>query len=165
MEKSMEKVVELQQLVKIRKELKQKGLKVVFTNGCFDILHRGHVEYLRKAKQLGDVLIIGLNTDQSVRRVKGEKRPINCQEDRAAVLAALEAVDYVCFFPEETPAHIIEALIPDILVKGADWKLDEIVGRETVRRAGGKVARIEQVPGASTRGTIRKIIERYCEQK
>ncbi|RKY69505.1 MAG: D-glycero-beta-D-manno-heptose 1-phosphate adenylyltransferase [Candidatus Latescibacterota bacterium] len=161
----MGKVVELRKLVKIREDLRKKGLKVVFTNGCFDILHRGHIEYLKEAKQLGDVLIVGLNTDQSVRRVKGNRRPINCQEDRAAVLAALEAVDYVCPFPEETPAHIIETLVPDILVKGADWKLDEIVGRDTVRRAGGKVVRIEQIPGVSTRGIIQKIIERYCEQK
>lgn len=161
----MEKIVELQQLVTIRKELKQKGLKVVFTNGCFDILHRGHVEYLREAKELGNVLIVGLNTDESVRLAKGEKRPIICQEERAAVLAALESVDYVCLFPEDNPTHIIEALVPDILVKGADWRLDQFFGREAVWKAGGEIVRIKLVPGVSSRGIIQKIIERYCERE
>lgn len=132
----------------------------MFTNGTFDILHRGHVEYLTKARRLGDVLIVGLNTDASIRRIKGNGRPINPNRDRAAVLAGLAAVDYVCFFGDDTPERLIRTLVPDVLVKGADWKAGDIVGSDIVRGHGGVVRRIRLTPGRSTTGIIRRIVER-----
>ncbi|ACF14393.1 rfaE bifunctional protein [Chloroherpeton thalassium ATCC 35110] len=140
---------------------KQAGKKVVFTNGCFDILHAGHVQYLNQAKALGDVLIIGLNADASVRRLKGEKRPINSEEDRAFVLNGLKAVDAVVVFEEDTPLELIQALLPDVLVKGGDWAIDKIVGREVVEANGGKVKTISFLDGRSTTGTIEKILIAY----
>jgi D-beta-D-heptose 7-phosphate kinase/D-beta-D-heptose 1-phosphate adenosyltransferase len=152
-------VVDRDQLVQIRNDLKRQGKKVVFTNGCFDILHRGHVEYLQKAKQLGDVLIVGLNTDASVKRLKGAERPIVQQEDRAIVIAALAAVDYVCLFDEDTPYELIRAIVPDVLVKGADWSVENVVGRDVVEAAGGMVKTIEFVPDRSTTSIITRIIQ------
>jgi rfaE bifunctional protein nucleotidyltransferase chain/domain len=136
--------------------------KVVFTNGCFDILHVGHIRYLRKAKSLGDILVVGLNTDRSVRQIKGEKRPIVPQKDRAEVLAALEFVDYVVLFDEPDPFSLIEKVRPTILVKGADWPKDKIIGRDVVEKAGGRVVRIPLVPGASSTGVIERIIQAHC---
>jgi D-beta-D-heptose 7-phosphate kinase/D-beta-D-heptose 1-phosphate adenosyltransferase len=155
------KVKNLNQLVRIRRRLKRRGMKVVFTNGCFDILHRGHIHILKKAKSLGDVLIIGLNSDSSVRKLKGEKRPILLQNDRAEILAALEMVDYVLIFREDTPRKVISALIPDVLVKGGDYNRNEIVGRDVVESAGGRVVRVKQVPGRSTKNIIKNITSRY----
>lgn len=152
------------QLVAIRQQLKKEGKRVVFTNGCFDILHRGHVDYLTKARSLGDVLVVGLNTDRSVARLKGVGRPIVEQEDRAAVLAALAAVDYVCLFDEDTPYELIRALVPDILVKGADWSPDAIVGKDIVESAGGTVHSIEFLPNRSTSRIIQKIAETAFQQ-
>ncbi|MBP8976071.1 MAG: D-glycero-beta-D-manno-heptose 1-phosphate adenylyltransferase [Bacteroidetes bacterium] len=152
-------VVERDQLVPIRNDLKRQGKKVVFTNGCFDILHRGHVEYLQKAKQLGDVLIVGLNTDASVKRLKGAERPIVQQEDRAIVIAALAAVDYVCLFDEDTPYELIRVIVPDVLVKGADWSVENVVGRDIVEAAGGMVKTIDFVPDRSTTSIITRIIQ------
>jgi D-beta-D-heptose 7-phosphate kinase/D-beta-D-heptose 1-phosphate adenosyltransferase len=149
------------QLGAIRKRLRRQGKTVVFTNGTFDIIHRGHVEYLAKARALGDVLIVGLNTDASIRRIKGEGRPINPNRDRAAVLAGLAAVDYVCFFGADTPERLIRSLVPDVLVKGADWKEGEIVGSDIVRAHGGVVRRIRLTPGRSTTGMIRRIAGLY----
>lgn len=126
------------------------GSKVVFTNGCFDILHRGHVEYLAKAADMGDVLVVGLNTDASVRRLKGESRPINNQEARALVLASLSFVDAVVLFDEDTPYELIKAVRPDVLVKGADYKPEEIVGYDIVTSYGGKVEVVDLVEGYST---------------
>jgi D-beta-D-heptose 7-phosphate kinase/D-beta-D-heptose 1-phosphate adenosyltransferase len=126
------------------------GQKLVFTNGVFDILHRGHVDYLSKAKSFGDVLIVGLNTDASVRRLKGKNRPIQKERDRVAVLLALRSVDYVVMFSADTPAELIRRVRPDILVKGADYQLSEIVGAEFVRSCGGKVRRVRMTPGRST---------------
>ncbi|MDX1568269.1 MAG: D-glycero-beta-D-manno-heptose 1-phosphate adenylyltransferase [Longimicrobiales bacterium] len=123
---------------------------VVFTNGCFDILHRGHVVYLDRARRLGDALVVGVNTDASVRRLKGPGRPLVDQDDRARVLAALECVDAVVLFDEDTPRELIAALLPDVLVKGGDYALDEIVGRDEVVRAGGRVEVIPFVEGYST---------------
>ncbi|HID95157.1 MAG TPA: D-glycero-beta-D-manno-heptose 1-phosphate adenylyltransferase [Candidatus Latescibacteria bacterium] len=160
----MGKVVALEDLVEIRSRLKSEGKRVIFTNGCFDILHRGHVHYLKKAKARGDVLIVGLNSDSSVRRLKGEGRPIIPEEDRAAVLAGLEAVDYVCIFEEETPARLISKLVPDLLVKGSDWAPDQIVGRDTVTSAGGEVLTIDELPSISTSSIIERIVERYCKK-
>jgi len=156
----MGRVVALETLVGIRRRLKRKGRRVVFTNGTFDILHRGHVEYLTRARALGEVLVVGLNTDASIRRIKGGGRPINPQRDRAAVLAALAVVDYVCLFGDNTPARIIRALVPDILVKGADWKAAEIVGKDTVEAHGGVVRRIRLTRGRSTTSLIERILAR-----
>ena len=133
------------------------GRRVVFTNGVFDLLHPGHVRYLRQARALGDVLIVGLNGDRSVRRNKGPDRPINSQEERAEILAALESVDAVVVFDEETPADIIRAVQPDVLVKGADWAADAIVGRDTVEARGGEVVRIPVEQGFSTTAILKKI--------
>jgi rfaE bifunctional protein nucleotidyltransferase chain/domain len=132
--------------------------RIVFTNGCFDILHPGHVDLLARARALGDALVLGLNTDASVRRLKGPTRPITKLEDRAYVLCALQSVDYVTAFDEDTPAALIEAVRPDVLVKGGDWPLERIVGRETVQAAGGEVLSLPLLPGYST--TV--VIERIC---
>lgn len=153
----MNGVVMLSELVAIRKQLKQTGKKVVFTNGCFDILHRGHIEYLTKAKELGDVLIVGINTDASVQKLKGPQRPIVNQDDRAFVLASLRFVDYVCLFNEETPYELIKTLLPDVLVKGSDWAVENIVGKDVVEAAGGEVQTIDFVPNCSTTNIIQKI--------
>ena len=130
--------------------------RVVFTNGCFDILHRGHVEYLHTARSLGDRLILGLNGDDSVRRLKGEGRPVNGYDDRATVLAGLEAVDAVVRFDDDTPLKLIEALLPDVLVKGGDYRPEEIVGAREVAEAGGEVVVAPLVPGRSTSGIIER---------
>jgi D-beta-D-heptose 7-phosphate kinase/D-beta-D-heptose 1-phosphate adenosyltransferase len=153
----MGKVVDQKELLAIRKRIREEGKKVVFTNGCFDILHRGHVEYLEKAKAKGDVLIVGINSDESVGRLKGPGRPVVTAEDRAHVLAALAAVDYVTIFQEDTPYELIRALVPDALVKGADWSLDKVVGRDIVEAAGGSVQTIEYLPNRSTSGLLERI--------
>lgn len=152
-----DKIVSREYLAKLVKGLKQSGKKVVFTNGCFDILHKGHVKYLSEARKLGDILIVGLNTDASVRVLKGEGRPINNEADRASVLSALGFVDFVSLFGEQTPKELIDELIPDILVKGADYKPEDIVGYDTVTSNGGKVMTIELVEGRSTTKTIERI--------
>ncbi len=154
-------IVTREEIKKIRAELKEQNKKVVFTNGCFDIIHSGHVDYLVKAKQLGDILIVGLNTDASVKRIKGDKRPILKQDERAFIVSNLKPVDYVTFFDEDTPAEIITDLIPDILVKGADWSIDKIVGREVVESNGGEVKTIEFVNDQSTSKIIQTILSRY----
>ncbi len=137
---------------------------MVFTNGCFDILHRGHIECLRKAKSLGDVLIVGLNSDSSVRKIKGEKRPIVSQNDRAEILASLEMVDYVLTFQETTPFKVISRLVPDVLVKGGDYTKDNIVGNKIVESGGGRVITVKPVPGRSTQNIIKKIVDNYGER-
>lgn len=139
--------------------LREQGRRIVFTNGVFDILHPGHLRYLQHARSLGDALIVGLNADSSVRRNKGPERPINPQEERAEILEALECVDAVVLFEEDTPDRIIKAIQPDILVKGADWGENAIVGRDTVESRGGKVVRVPIEQGFSTTEIIRKIRE------
>ncbi|MEO1510443.1 MAG: D-glycero-beta-D-manno-heptose 1-phosphate adenylyltransferase, partial [Planctomycetota bacterium] len=134
--------------------LRAAGKKIVFTNGCFDILHAGHTSLLERAAALGDHLVVGLNSDASVGRLKGDGRPVNTQNDRAAVLAALRAVDAVTLFEQDTPLELIEKLAPDVLVKGADYRGREVVGREIVEARGGRVELIELVPGRSTSATI-----------
>jgi D-beta-D-heptose 7-phosphate kinase/D-beta-D-heptose 1-phosphate adenosyltransferase len=146
------------ELGRILRKARRQGKRVVFTNGCFDLLHVGHVRYLQQARRLGDLLVVGVNRDASVRRLKGPDRPIVPERQRAEVLGALSCVDYVTFFGEETPRRLIEALLPDILVKGRDWDPAKIVGRETVEKNGGRVATIRFVPGASTTGMIQKIL-------
>ncbi|HFE65034.1 MAG TPA: D-glycero-beta-D-manno-heptose 1-phosphate adenylyltransferase [Caldithrix sp.] len=154
-----DKIKDVAELKKIRQQLKEKKKKVVFSNGVIDILHRGHVEYLEQARQKGDVLILGLNSDRSARKLKGAGRPIVPQQDRAFVLAGLECVDYVCLFDEETPAALIREIRPDVLVKGGDYKIEDIVGREVVRKSGGEVLTIPTVPGKSTSGVLGKIVQ------
>jgi rfaE bifunctional protein nucleotidyltransferase chain/domain len=141
----------------IIEEARKQHKIIVFTNGCFDILHRGHCTYLAEAKMLGDILIVGLNTDASIRRIKGENRPINNQEDRAYVLSALKAVDYVILFDEDTPKKIISQIMPDVLVKGGDYKIEDIVGADIVTNNGGKVVTIPFVNGYSTTHIIQSI--------
>ncbi len=132
---------------------KKQGKKIVFTNGCFDIIHRGHVTYLKHAKELGDILVLGLNSDDSVRRLKGPARPVNNEQDRAVVLEALECVDYIVFFEEDTPLNLIKNIMPDILVKGGDYKAEDVVGKEYA----GRVKIIDFVQGYSTTSTINKL--------
>jgi rfaE bifunctional protein nucleotidyltransferase chain/domain len=154
----MGKIVKLQELIRLRKKARKDNKKVVFTNGCFDLLHRGHIEYLKKAKKLGDILIVGLNSDSSVRKIKGKGRPVQKQADRAMILTSLYFVDYVIIFGELTPLKLISALVPDILVKGGDWKVKDIVGKDIVESHGGKVLNIKMVKGKSTRNIIQTIL-------
>ena len=150
-------IVDRQNLLEIITGWRKESKKIVFTNGCFDILHRGHVEYLNKARQLGDILVLGLNSDESVRRLKGPERPVVSEEDRAFILSQLISVDAVIIFREDTPIPLIEAIKPDILVKGGDYRLDQVVGREIVEKNGGKVMTIDQVEGLSTTELIGRI--------
>ncbi len=154
------KLMTLVDLTKQVRAFQKKKKKVVFTNGCFDILHVGHIRYLSAARALGDVLIVAVNSDRSVRALKGEQRPIVPQRERLEVLAALSFVDYLLLFTGKTPGRLINTLGPDILVKGGDWSLEEIVGRKQVEARGGKVVRIKVVRGASTTGLIERIVEK-----
>ena len=142
----------------ILSQLRFKGKKVVFTNGCFDILHRGHIEYLAKARDLGDVLIVGLNSDDSVSRLKGKHRPLQDEVSRALAMASLSFVDYVVLFSEDTPYNLIKTVKPDILVKGSDYKPEDIVGFDILQEYGGKVETIDFVPGYSTTNIEKKIL-------
>jgi D-beta-D-heptose 7-phosphate kinase/D-beta-D-heptose 1-phosphate adenosyltransferase len=153
----MKKILNREQLIRERERLRSLGQRLVFTNGCFDLLHPGHVRYISQARALGEALVVALNTDRSVRILKGEGRPILNEQERAEIIAALEAVDYVIIFDEETPQKLIADLLPDVLVKGGDWKLDEIVGREEVEAAGGKVLSLPYVEGSSTTDMIDRI--------
>ncbi len=165
----MGKVVSLQEISRITPRAKKQGKKVVFTNGCFDLLHVGHIKLLKKAKSLGDILIVGLNSDSSIkklnrepsRRDKDDKRPILPQKDRAEILAGLESVDYVCLFNEQTPLNLIRSILPDVLVKGADYKMAQIVGGEEVLKNGGKVVTVPLYKGKSTTQLIHSIVKRY----
>jgi rfaE bifunctional protein nucleotidyltransferase chain/domain len=155
------KIKTLEEIVKLRARFRENGKKLVFTNGCFDILHVGHVRYLNQARALGDALIVGINSDRSVREIKGELRPIVPELERAEVVAALACVDYVFVFDDPTPQRVINAIVPDVLVKGADWKISDIVGRDTVEKAGGAVLNIQMVEGSSTTEIIRKVLDRF----
>jgi D-beta-D-heptose 7-phosphate kinase/D-beta-D-heptose 1-phosphate adenosyltransferase len=155
------KVVTLEKLLIGLGKARKSDKKIVFTNGCFDILHVGHVRYLAAARNEGDLLVVGLNSDASVRTIKGDKRPLVAQDQRAEVLASLVCVDYVVVFDAPEPATLIEVLAPDVLVKGADWAEDDIVGGDYVKSRGGKVVRVSLVPTASTSGIIKKIVEKY----
>lgn len=156
-------ITDRKEIIEVRKRLKRENKKLVFTNGCFDILHAGHVDYLTKAKEMGDVLLVAVNSDNSVKRLKGKKRPITGEQERMYVLSQLKAVDFVTIFDEDTPAEIIEDLVPDVLVKGADWSIDKIVGRETVEKHGGSVQNIKFDINQSTSKIIEKIFELYKE--
>jgi len=152
-----DKVVRRDDLISLLRGRRAAGGRVVFTNGCFDILHQGHVSYLAEARRRGDCLVVGLNSDASIRRIKGPDRPVNGEAARAGVLAALASVDYVTIFDEDTPLALINALLPDVLVKGADWPVEKIVGAKEVMAAGGTVVNIPMVEGVSTTGIIGKI--------
>jgi D-beta-D-heptose 7-phosphate kinase/D-beta-D-heptose 1-phosphate adenosyltransferase len=151
------KIKSLETLTRDIRDLKSRGRKIVFTNGCFDILHPGHTRYLWQARQLGDYLVVAVNSDRSVRAIKGAERPVVPQDGRTEVLAALACVDAVVLFDEETPLRVIEALLPHVLVKGGDWAEDRIVGADAVRRAGGEVRSIPYVEGHSTTAVLAKI--------
>src|SRR5438105_4353645 len=153
----MAQVLSLDELRLERERLRRAGRVVVFTNGCFDLLHPGHVRYLQQARELGDVLIVALNSDRAVRELKGEARPILNQEERAEVIAALGCVDYVTVFDDVSPQAVIATLLPDVLVKGGDWGLDQIIGREEVEAAGGRVLNLPFVAGSSTSEIIERI--------
>jgi len=153
------RVVSREELVTASAGARAEGRVVVFTNGCFDIIHRGHTQYLAEAKALGDVLVVGINTDRSVRALKGKTRPIVPEDDRAHIVAALSSVDLVCMFDEDTPLELIMAVGPDVLVKGAGYERDTIVGADFVEGHGGKVATIEELRGRSTRGIIARILD------
>jgi len=152
-----QKIKTIKALAVLLAKKKQAGKRIVFTNGCFDILHAGHVMYLQKAKRLGDLLVVAVNSDASVRKIKGCRRPINTQKDRTAVLSALKCVDYIAIFGEKTPEKIIKALKPNIIVKGADWKKSAIVGKKIVESYGGKVVTIPLLKGRSTSGVIKRM--------
>jgi D-beta-D-heptose 7-phosphate kinase/D-beta-D-heptose 1-phosphate adenosyltransferase len=154
----MTKILDRESLMVERQRCRRQGQRVVFTNGCFDLIHPGHVRYLRQARPLGDILIVAVNGDNSVRQLKGPGRPILDQDERCEVLAALEFVDYVTVFDEPTPRELIAALLPDVLVKGGDWPLDQIVGREEVESAGGRVYSLPYVEGQSTTSIIDRIL-------
>ncbi len=156
MHNKIKTVLELRPLLGI---LQAMGKKIVFTNGCFDLIHTGHTRYLAKAKSFGDLLIVAVNSDSSVRMIKGEKRPINTQAERAEILAALESVDFVTIFNEPDPHKIISELQPDVLVKGGDWPIEKIIGRDIVEARGGKVVNVPYVDGASTTSIIEKILK------
>ena len=157
----MNVIVNLDELKKIRQKLKSENKKVVFTNGVFDLIHSGHVDYLVKAKQLGNVLIVGMNSDASVIRIKGDKRPILKEDERAFIISNIKPVDYVVLFNEDTPEKLINEIVPDVLVKGADWPIDKIVGKDVVENSGGEVKTIEFVNHQSTSKIIELISKRY----
>jgi D-beta-D-heptose 7-phosphate kinase/D-beta-D-heptose 1-phosphate adenosyltransferase len=156
-----EKIKKKEDLRRIVDDLKTEGKRIIFTNGCFDLLHVGHIRYLEKAKAIGDILVVGLNSDQSVRNLKGEGRPILPDEERAEILSGLWCVDYVTIFDEPTPLELIHSLQPHILVKGGDWTKETTVGKEVVEGLGGKVVILPFVQGASTSNLIETILKRY----
>lgn len=144
--------------------LRREGKKIAFTNGCFDILHVGHVRYLKEARKTADILVLALNSDSSVRSIKGDKRPLVCEEERAEVLAGLECIDFVTIFPESTPLELICYIKPDVLIKGGDWPADKVVGRNEIQQWGGHVTLIPEVIGKSTTNIVDKIIAVYCSE-
>ena len=153
----MKKILTWEELKREAERLRGEGKKIAFTNGCFDILHVGHIRYLQEARRTADILVLGLNSDASVRAIKGDKRPLVPQQERAEVVAALAAVDYVTVFDETTPLKLIEYLQPDCIVKGGDWREEAVVGREEIRSWGGKVVIAPMTGGASTTGIVEKI--------
>ncbi len=156
-------LITLKDLTPLLEKTRRDNGKVVFTNGCFDILHAGHTRYLEEARAFGDILVVGLNSDKSIKSIKGNKRPIVEEAQRAEVLAALRSVDYVVLFDEDTPARLIETVKPDILVKGEDWSEDEITGKDFVEACGGRVARVPLAKGISTTAIVEKIKRLYCD--
>ncbi len=156
-----EKIKQREDLRRIVEDLKMKGKRVVFTNGCFDLLHVGHIRYLEGARSLGDILVVGVNSDRSVRNLKGPNRPILPEEERAEILSGLESVNYITIFDEPTPLELISFLQPHILVKGGDWTKETTVGKEVVERSGGEVVILPFIEGSSTSNLIESILKRY----
>ncbi len=161
METLARKLKSLEDILRLREGLRARARRLAFTNGCFDILHAGHVRYLNRARALADVLVVGVNSDRSVRGIKGPGRPLVPEMERVEVLAALECVDFLLVFDDPTPRSVIDRILPDVLVKGSDWKLADVVGRDTVTAHGGSVHTIPLVEGASTTGIIRMVLERF----
>ncbi|MFN8006480.1 MAG: D-glycero-beta-D-manno-heptose 1-phosphate adenylyltransferase [Terriglobia bacterium] len=161
----MEKLLSLTELKEQVQTLKSEGRKVVFTNGCFDLIHPGHIHYLRAARQLGDVLIVGLNSDRSIREIKGPTRPILSELERAIVLSGLESVSFITIFDENTPLDLIRTILPDVLVKGGDWGLHEIVGRKEVEESGGKVIALPYETGFSTSQIVERILKQNSQDE
>ncbi|MBN1473924.1 MAG: D-glycero-beta-D-manno-heptose 1-phosphate adenylyltransferase [Syntrophaceae bacterium] len=157
----MNKILDRNTLKNKLEELRKKGKKIAFTNGCFDILHIGHVRYLREAKKTADILVLALNSDASVKKIKGKKRPLVPQEDRAEIMAALEFIDFVTIFDETTPLELINLLKPDVLIKGGDWAEDDVVGRDEIKKWGGKLTLIPEIKGKSTTSIVDKIRQTY----
>ncbi len=155
------KIRTLPELTSLLAILRASGKSIVFTNGCFDLIHTGHTRYLAVARSFGDLLVVAVNSDASVRSLKGDKRPINSQNDRAETLAALESVDFVTIFEELDPYNVISALQPDVLVKGGDWPVEKIIGRDIVEARGGRVVNVPFVEGQSTTGIIEKIVSKF----
>lgn len=155
----MQKVLDFPHLLEEVRSLKRNGHKIVFTNGCFDLLHPGHIAYLQAARQMGDVLIVGLNSDRSVKELKGAARPILTEVERGFILSGLESVSYITIFDESTPLNLIRSILPDVLVKGGDWGLSEIVGRKEVEDAGGKVVALPYEAGYSTSQIVERILK------
>jgi len=158
------KIIDRESLIPILTGLRKEGEKVVFTNGCFDLLHVGHIRYLQQAREEGDILVLGLNSDRSVRELKGETRPFFPQEERAEVLAALSMVDYIVIFDERTPLNLIKEIRPDILVKGGDWRREDIVGGDEVEASGGRVVVVPEIPGRSTSNLVAEIVRRAMRE-
>ena len=155
------KIKSLKNLKKTLVALRSKGKVIVFTNGCFDILHSGHARYLEAAKTKGDILVVGVNSDSSIKRIKGDKRPVVNEKNRLDLIAALESVDYAVLFKEDTPLNLIKQLKPDILVKGSDWNKEDIVGRDVVSSYGGKVQTIKLIKGLSSTTLINRIAKTF----
>ena len=154
-------ITDIDEILKITRNAKRNKQKIVFTNGCFDIIHSGHCKYLNEAKKIGDILIVGLNSDASIKRIKGETRPINDENNRAFVLTSLRSVDYVVLFDEDTPYNLINTIVPNVLVKGSDYDVKDIVGADIVIQNGGEVITIPLVVGLSTTNIISKIQNKY----
>jgi len=154
------KIIKRGELPGVLSPIKSRGKKIVFTNGCFDLLHIGHIRYLGKARAEGDVLVVGLNSDRSVRGLKGENRPLIPEAERAELLAALSMVDFIVIFDEPTPLELIKEVRPDVLVKGGDWKKEDIVGGSEVEASGGKVVVVPEIPGKSTSDLISEIVRK-----
>lgn len=158
------KIQNFKNLKKVRLALRKRGKKVVFTNGCFDLLHSGHVHLFREAKKLGDVLIVAVNDDGSVQKIKGPTRPVFPLKERLEILEAIQFIDYLIPFSQETPRKVISSLLPDVLIKGGDWKMDAVVGREEVTTAGGKVVLIPPREGHSTSQILSRVIESFKQK-
>lgn len=157
----MAEIIPINKIKELSSKLKKEGKVIIFTNGCFDIVHAGHIDYMEKAKALGDVLIVGVNSDNSVKRIKGEKRPIVNLDNRLRLLKGLKVIDYLCVFEEDTPLELIKNIGPNVLVKGEDWKDKGVVGEDFVKAQGGKVELIKLLPGISTSIIIEKIVNIY----
>lgn len=157
----MYKIKTIKEIKKISEKLKLKGKTIVFTNGCFDIIHPGHIKVLKKAKSIGDILIVGLNSDKSIKKIKGKNRPIIDQKGRCEILSSLWMVDYIVLFDEDTPEKLIKSIIPNFIVKGSDYKKEEVVGKDIIEKYGGKVIIVPLYKNYSTTNLIRKINENF----